>query len=100
MLDYATTLKNPNFAALAESVGIKGIRVNSASTLMDDLHQAFAHEGPVIIDVAVHRNELIIPPTIAMEQVKGLSLYMMKAIINGQGDAVLDLMKTNLWRSE
>lgn len=100
MLNYATSLTNPNFAALAESVGIKGIRVNCASTLMDDLHLAFAHEGPVIIDVAIARNELIIPPTIEAEQVKGFSLYMMKAIINGQGNAVLDLMKTNLWRGE
>lgn len=100
MLDYATTLVNPNFAALAEAVGIKGIRVDSAVTLSDDLHAAFAHDGPVIVDVAVHRNELIIPPSIQAAQIKGFSLYMMKALINGQGDAVLDLMKTNLWRGE
>ncbi|EHL32478.1 ubiquinone-dependent pyruvate dehydrogenase [Legionella drancourtii] len=100
MLDYATSLVNPNFAALAQSVGIKGIRVDSASALDADLHTAFAHDGPVIIDVAIHRNELIIPPTIEAAQVKGFSLYMMKAIINGQGNAILDLMKTNLWRGE
>lgn len=100
MLDYGTSLVNPNFAALAEAVGIKGIRVDSASTLVNDLHLAFAHDGPVIIDVSVHRNELMIPPTIQAAQVKGFSLYLMKAIISGQGDAVLDLMKTNLWRGE
>ncbi len=98
MLDYGTALKNPNFAALAESVGIKGIKVDSAASLISDLHIALAHEGPVIVDVSVARNELIIPPAIEAEQVKGLSLYMMKAIINGQGDAILDLVKTNLWR--
>lgn len=100
MLDYATTLVNPDFAVLAEAVGIKGIKVESAATLDYDLHEAFAHDGPVIIDVRVHRNELIIPPSIEAAQIKGFSLYMMKAIINGQGDAILDLMKTNLWRSE
>lgn len=100
MLDYGTSLTNPNFAALAEAAGIKGIRVESASTLHDDLHLAFAHDGPVVIDVTVHRNELIIPPSIEAAQVKGFSLYMMKAIMNGQGDAVLDLMKTNLWRGD
>lgn len=100
MLDYATGLTNPNFADLAQAIGIKGIRVESASTLEDDLHQAFAHEGPVIIDVTVRRHELIIPPSIEAAQIKGFSLYMMKAIINGQGDAILDLMKTNLWRGE
>lgn len=100
MLDYGTSLMNPNFAALAESVGIKGIRVESAATLNDDLYTAFAHDGPVIVDVTVHRNELIVPPSLEAAQVKGFSLYLLKAIINGQGDTVLDLMKTNLWRGE
>lgn len=100
MLDYATSLTNPNFAAMAEAIGIKGIRVDSASTLESDLEVAFAHKGPVIVDVSIDRNELIMPPAIEMEQIKGFSLYMMKAIINGQGNAILDLMKTNLWRPE
>jgi pyruvate dehydrogenase (quinone) len=100
MLDYSTSLLNPNFASMAEAIGIKGIRVESASVLPDYLKEAFAHEGPVVMDVLVHRNELIMPPTIQLGQVKGFSLYMMKAIINGQGDAVLDLVKTNLWRGE
>lgn len=100
MLDYATNLTNPNFAAMAEAIGIKGIRIESASALADGLKTAFAHKGPAIIDVVVNRNELIIPPTIELEQIKGFSLYMMKAIINGQGAAILDLMNSNLWRPE
>lgn len=100
MLDYSTELKNPNFAAMAEAIGIKGIRVESASSLPSKLEEAFAHQGPVILDVLVNRNELVMPPTVEFEQVKGFSLYMMKAIINGQGNTVLDLMKTNLWHSE
>ncbi|WP_298627386.1 ubiquinone-dependent pyruvate dehydrogenase [uncultured Legionella sp.] len=100
MLDYSTELKNPNFASMAESIGIKGFRVESASTLQVDLQQAFSHNGPALVDVVINRNELIMPPTIGMEHVKGFSLYMMKAIINGQGNTILDLMKTNLWRPE
>lgn len=100
MLDYGTSLVNPNFAAMAEAVGIKGIRVESAESLSNDLHTAFAYDGPVVVDVVVHRNELIVPPSIEAEQVKGFSLYMLKAIINGQGDSILDLMKTNLWRGD
>lgn len=100
MLDYGTQLINPNFASMAEAIGIKGIRVDSAATLEDDLQAAMHHQGPVIIDVAINRNELIMPPTVEFNQVKGFSLYMMKAIINGQGSAILDLMKSNLWRAE
>lgn len=100
LLLLGTDLLNPNFAHLAEAVGMKGIKVDSASQLLSSLREALMHQGPVIVDVAVDRNELIIPPTIMAEQLKGFSLYLMKAIINGQGNAVLDLMKTNLWRSE
>lgn len=100
MMEYGTELKNPNFADMAEAIGIKGIRVDSASTLEKDLQAAFAHPGPVIMDVAINRNELMMPPTIELGQVKGFSLYMMKAILNGQGTTVIDLMKSNLWRPE
>jgi pyruvate dehydrogenase (quinone) len=38
------------------------------------------------------------PPTITFEMAKGFTLYMVEAIINGRGDEIIDLAKTNLWR--
>ena len=38
------------------------------------------------------------PPKIEAEQVKGFSLYVLRAVMNGKGDAVLDLARTNLIR--
>jgi len=38
------------------------------------------------------------PPTITAEQVKGFSLYMLKAILDGRGTKLLDLAKTNVLR--
>jgi pyruvate dehydrogenase (quinone) len=29
---------------------------------------------------------------------KGFSLYMVKAVLNGRADEVIDLARTNLWR--
>ena len=51
-----------------------------------------------MIDVVVNRQELAMPPTITAEQAKGFTLYMLKAVMSGRGDEVLDLAKTNLWR--
>jgi pyruvate dehydrogenase (quinone) len=98
MLEYGTELKNPNFAELAKSMGIYGVRIEDSTKLVDGLMAAFAHDGPAIIDVVVNRTELIVPPAIAAEQVKGLGLFMIKAIMSGKGDEVFDLIKTNLWR--
>jgi pyruvate dehydrogenase (quinone) len=32
------------------------------------------------------------------EQMIGFSLYMIKAVLNGRGDEIIDLAKTNLFR--
>lgn len=98
MLEYSTELKNPNFASMAEAVGIHGYRVEEADQVEQALQSAFSHQGPALVDVCVNRNELVMPPAISVAQVKGFSLYMMKAIINGQGTEILDLVKNTLWR--
>lgn len=97
MLEYGTELKNPNFAHLAEAVGMPGIMVDDPANLSTALTLAFNHAGPVLIDVRVNRDELIMPPTVNFSQMKGFSLYMMKAIMNGQGTEIIDLVKHNLW---
>ncbi len=38
------------------------------------------------------------PPSITLEMAKGFSLYMVKAILNGRGDEIIDLARSNLWR--
>lgn len=97
LMNYDVDLQNPNFAKLGEAIGIKGIRVEDPSQLEQGLKSAFAHDGPVIVDVVSHTYELIMPPTIAMSQVKGFSLFALKAVMNGDGNTLIDLAKTNLW---
>jgi pyruvate dehydrogenase (quinone) len=38
------------------------------------------------------------PPSVTVEMAKGFSLYMVKAIMSGRVDEVIDLAKANLWR--
>ena len=58
-LDTAVELKNPNFAAMAEAMGIKGIRVEAPEELEHALRQALAHKGPALVDVVSARQELV-----------------------------------------
>ncbi|KNA29207.1 pyruvate dehydrogenase [Pantoea ananatis] len=97
-LTDGTDLHNPDFAAIAQACGVKGIRVEKASELNGALEQAFAHDGPVLVDVITAKEELAMPPEIKLEQAKGFSLYMLRAVINGRGDEVLELAKTNWLR--
>jgi pyruvate dehydrogenase (quinone) len=95
-VSYGTDLMNPDFAQLAESAGIKGIRVEAPEDLREAIQTAFDHDGPCLVDIKVHRQELSMPPTITIEQAIGFSLYMVRAVLSGRGDEVIDLATTNL----
>jgi pyruvate dehydrogenase (quinone) len=97
-LDFGTELQNPNFASMAEVIGIRGIRLEDAAEVSDGIAAALAHDGPVLIDAVVNRTELAMPPSITLEMTKGFTLYMLKAVISGRGDEIIDLAKSNLWR--
>jgi pyruvate dehydrogenase (quinone) len=98
LVDYGTELVNPNFAKLAESADIFGIRVEKPEQLRPALAEALAHDGPALIEVLVNRQELSMPPTITIEQALGFSLYTIRAVLSGRGNEVVDLASTNFLR--
>jgi pyruvate dehydrogenase (quinone) len=97
-VNYGTELKNPDFAALAEALGMHGQRVERPNDLEAALRSAFDHDGPALVEVMVARQELSMPPTITYEQVKGFTLYATRTILSGRGDELIDLAGTNLRR--
>ncbi len=97
-LDFGTDFKNPDFAAMAEAVGIRGIRLEDAADVEPGIKAAFAHDGPVLVDAVVNRQELAMPPKVTAEMAKGFTLYMVKAVMSGHANEILDLARSNLWR--
>ena len=97
-IDAGTALENPDFAKMAEAAGIKGVRIEDPAEVEARLREAFAHPGPVVIDAVVSRQELAIPPSVTATMAKGFTLYMLKAVLNGRADEVVELAKANLLR--
>ena len=93
-----TDLENPNFAAMAETVGVRGIRLENPDQVEGGIKAALTHKGPVLVDAVVNRAELVMPPAITAEMAKGFTLFMVRAVLNGQVDEVIDLAVSNLWR--
>ena len=83
---------------MAEAVGIKGVRITDPAEVEGKLREAFAHPGPVLVDAVVNRQELAMPPRITAEMAKGFTLYMLKAVLSGRGDEIVELARTNLRR--
>lgn len=96
VLSFGTDLVNPDFAKLAEACGLFGQYVEDPGQLEGALRAALDYPGPALVSVKVANQELSLPPTIDFEQAKGFGIYLVKAILNGRGDEVLDLAKTNL----
>lgn len=93
---FGTDLENPNFAALGEALGLHSVRVDKPLALEAALRDAFVTPGPALVEVLVNRQELSMPPTITWEQMKGFSFYAAKTVLNGRGDEIIDLAKTNV----
>lgn len=98
LLDFATELKNPDFAALARAAGLFGATVTSPEQVRPALTAALDHPGPALVEVAVSRQEVVLPPTIDLSLVRKFGLFVVKAVLSGRGDEVIDLAKTTLWR--
>jgi len=96
--DTYVALKNPNFAAMAEAMGIKGIRVERPQDLRGAVEQALHHNGPALLDVVSARQELIMPPTTTVDEAAHFSLFMMRAVLDGRAGELVDLAKVNLTR--
>jgi pyruvate dehydrogenase (quinone) len=98
IVNFGTDLLNPNFADVATAMGIFGRRVEHPSELERAITDAFAYDGPAVVDVVTARQELSIPPAITVEQAKGFSLYAIRTILAGRGEELLDLVTTNVAR--
>jgi pyruvate dehydrogenase (quinone) len=93
---YGTDLDNPDFADVARAIGLHGVRVEHPGELDDALRDAFAHDGPSVIDVPVARQELALPPGITAGQAKGFALWATRSVLSGNGDELLEVAATNL----
>ena len=98
IVNFGTDLVNPDFAAVAQAMGMFGRRVEQPADLEQALTDAFAYDGPAVVDVVTARQELSIPPAITVEQAKGFSLYAIRTILAGRADELLDLVTTNVAR--
>jgi len=94
---FGTELKNPSFAKIAEAMGMFGARVERPEQLEPALRAAFAYKGPALVEVLTYRLELAMPPTITIDEAKEFSLYALRTVMNGRGDELIDLAKTNLF---
>jgi pyruvate dehydrogenase (quinone) len=95
---YGVELKNPNFALIAQAVGMTGLRVEDPADVRPALEGALASKGPALVDVVTDPNVLSMPPKATVKQAEGFALAMTKMAFTGELNDVLDTVMAN-WRN-
>ncbi|HEY4301176.1 MAG TPA: biosynthetic-type acetolactate synthase large subunit [Candidatus Didemnitutus sp.] len=57
----ATPITGPDFVKLAEAFGLKGVRVQKRSEMKHTVKETLAHDGTVVIDFRVEKEDTVFP---------------------------------------
>lgn len=95
LMDNETDLINPDFAMVAQAMGIKGLTARKPEEVSEVLKEAFTHNGPVLINFFTNPNALAMPPKIEFDQLAGMTKSMTKLMLSGKMDEVFENIKSN-----
>ncbi|MFF4401480.1 thiamine pyrophosphate-dependent enzyme [Streptomyces sp. NPDC001480] len=84
--EFGTVLDNPDFAAVAEAMGITGIRVTDPAEVESAVRRAFGTPGPVLLDVLTNPDEIAVPAKPTVEQGWGFAVAKMKEVVRSHGE--------------
>jgi pyruvate dehydrogenase (quinone) len=93
-----TDLKNPNFGEMAKAAGLWGQMVSKASEVEDAVKTWLAQPGPALLHVKVKPMQLVSPPSpfVSGEAVIGMAVYTAKAVLEGKGQDVWEMVVDNV----
>jgi len=93
-----TDLKNPNFGEVAKAMGLWGHMVSKAGDLEDSVQTWLAQPGPAVLHVKVKPMQLVTPPSpfVAPEAVVGMAVYSARAMLQGKGHDVWEMVVENI----
>ncbi|HLZ66713.1 MAG TPA: thiamine pyrophosphate-dependent enzyme [Aliidongia sp.] len=90
-----TDLKNPNFGAVAEAMGLWGRSIAKADEVEAAVREWLAQPGPALLHVKVNPMELVMPPFVEAGPAIGMALYSARAVLHGKGGDVWEMVEQN-----
>jgi pyruvate dehydrogenase (quinone) len=93
--DLQTDMLNPDFAKLADAMGLLSITINHPDEVKSGLKEAFQQDGAILITIQTDPNALAMPPKLEFNQMKGFALYMGKMMLGGRMDEAFNIISSN-----
>jgi pyruvate dehydrogenase (quinone) len=93
-----TDLKNPDFGGMAKAAGLWGRLVSKAGELEGAVKEWLAEPGPALLHVKVKPMQLVSPPSpfVSPKAVIGMAVYSAKAVLEGKGNDVWEMVVDNV----
>jgi len=85
--EFGTVLANPDLAAVARAIGFHGIRVTDPANVEQAVIDAFAHPGPVLVDVLTNPEEISVPGKLKLDQAWGFAIAKVREGLLSEGDS-------------
>jgi pyruvate dehydrogenase (quinone) len=98
MVPLYTDLQNPDFGEVAKAVGLWGRSIKRAGELEEAVATWLAQPGPALLHVKVNPMQLVMPPSpfVAPEAVIGMAVYTARAVLQGKGHDVWEMVVENV----
>jgi len=93
---FGIKFENPDFAKLADAIGITGIRLEQPGGVRDSVTRLLSTPGPALLDAVVDPHALSLPPHITFGEAEGFSLSLAKQALHGNLDEVIENIKRNI----
>jgi pyruvate dehydrogenase (quinone) len=93
--DNETDMINPDFALIAQAMGITSKNVTEPNKVEQAIQTALSTPGPYLLSIHTNPNALAMPPKVNTKQVVGMTKSMMKLMLSGKMTEVFDTIKAN-----
>jgi pyruvate dehydrogenase (quinone) len=84
MPEFGTHLTHVDIAAIARATGMHALRVEQSAELDEAVRTAFAHPGPVLLDVVTNPEEVALPPKLKPAQAWGFAIAKLTEVLESR----------------
>ena len=96
LLPVYTDLVNPDFGKVAEAMGLWGRTITKSDDVESAVAEWLSQPGPALLNVKVEPMELVMPPHAAVENVYGMAMYSVKAVMHGKAGDIFEMIGQNI----
>lgn len=95
LADNETDMYNPDFALVAQAMGMEGQTVSRPEDVLPTLIASLNTPNPALINIMTDPNALAMPPQVEWDQMTGFAQAMYRMMISGRSKEIVETIEAN-----